>query len=144
MRHNFKNLQRNHPLFIEYCQDGINSFTCNCKNKYFGIFCQFERYDCNSLPCQNGGTCIETFEGFKCDCNSPEFYGSLCQHKVNLCSSSPCDTNGICHQYGNSWQCFCQKGFSGKTCLYEIDECFSIPCLNGGNCVDQKGYRVVF
>ena len=65
---------------------------------------------CDSVTCQNGGTCVG--EG---DCNCPPNYvGGFCQTFV---PSSPCDTvqctNGRTCVNGN---CECPTGFGGPNC----------------------------
>ena len=39
-------------------QDGINMYTCDCPDGYFGVNCETDVDECNSHPCQNGGSCI--------------------------------------------------------------------------------------
>ena len=34
--------------------------------------------ECSSVPCQNGGTCVDQVNGYKCTC-SPGYTGSNCQ-----------------------------------------------------------------
>lgn len=37
------------------------------------------RSPCCSFPCKNGGSCIETCEGYKCDCSGTNHYGKTCK-----------------------------------------------------------------
>lgn len=71
-----------------------------------------------SSPCKNGGTCIDTINGYTCQCN--ELYqGSDCSIPMDPCSSNPCvasnsiscqmQINGTNHNYG----CTCQLGYTG-------------------------------
>lgn len=48
------------------------------KSRYFDT-CVFPDVDeCASVPCQNGGTCIDLVDGFKCIC-PPNWGGTMCQ-----------------------------------------------------------------
>lgn len=38
-------------------QDGIAQYTCSCQPGWEGTKCDAEIDECNSDPCQNGGTC---------------------------------------------------------------------------------------
>ncbi|XP_071057100.1 cubilin-like [Onthophagus taurus] len=42
--------------------------------------------ECNSNPCQNGGTCQDLFDNFMCVC-PPEWEGTSCQTDVNECTN---------------------------------------------------------
>ena len=42
-------------------QDGVNMYTCACEAGYFGLNCETDVNECNSHPCQNGGSCIVSY-----------------------------------------------------------------------------------
>jgi hypothetical protein len=92
--------------------------------------------DCAMNPCQNGGTCFDFVNDYKCYCHAG-FIGRNCEHNVDDCSSNPCDNGGTCHDSVNDFVCTCRPGYTGKDCSQEINECFSSPCMNGGFCIDR-------
>ena len=60
-----------------------------------GQLCEVNINECESSPCQNGGTCIDRVNGFHCDCP----YGYLdyiCSSLINECESNPCQHGGHC------------------------------------------------
>ncbi|KAK9504052.1 hypothetical protein O3M35_010488 [Rhynocoris fuscipes] len=56
---------------------------------------------CESNPCLNGGTCIEGYDGYKCDCRWTAFKGPICADEigVNLRSNSI-----IRYDFQGSWR----------------------------------------
>ena len=57
----------------------------NCLCFYHsGVFCEIEINECLSVPCQNGGTCIDNEGAFTCLC-LPEFSGALCEEIIDQC-----------------------------------------------------------
>lgn len=42
--------------------------TCCCNSGYIGEFCLVEINECDSNPCQNGGTCKDEINGYLCQC----------------------------------------------------------------------------
>ncbi len=78
-------------------------------------------FPCHTVPCQNGGTCVEG----KCKCHGI-WSGLLCQ--TDLCSTVKCQNGGLC--YGG--ECRCQANFKGTYC--EMDACQNVQCQNGGTC----------
>jgi len=42
--------------------------------------------ECLSNPCRNGGTCVDQYNGFHCQC-TPGWQGPLCDQDVNECST---------------------------------------------------------
>ncbi|XP_052828928.1 protein crumbs isoform X1 [Octopus bimaculoides] len=92
--------------------------------------------DCYSYPCQNGGTCVDQDQDYKCTC-LPTFTGRNCD--LNLgdqkCALMPCLNNGTCVNTTNSFVCNCLPGFTGMYCNLNINECETKPCTYG-NCID--------
>lgn len=86
-----------------------------------GSLCEQTLTSCLSVQslCKNNGTCIDTINGYRCQCN--HFYQGIdCTIPIDPCSSNPCiASNSISCQtqinntdYGYS--CTCQSGFTGK------------------------------
>lgn len=70
--------------FIACCfnHDGIKHAKLNSVDDHFTLmswlFAVEDQGKCNSSPCVNGGTCINTGRSYRCDC-SRGFYGRQCQ-----------------------------------------------------------------
>ncbi|XP_060553133.1 fibropellin-1-like [Ruditapes philippinarum] len=88
---------------------------------------------CATNPCNNGGVCEATSNGYNCTC-LPGWTGTNCTTNIDECSSNPC-RYGECHDEVNNYRCTCYPGFTGLNCGTDIDECSSSPCANGV-CVD--------
>ena len=99
---------------------------------------------CVSHSCENGATCIDLPNSYRCDC-PPGYQGIFCQ-------------NGKVHSLFIIY--FLLSFYIVLTCDHEgmefvlvivgiltylssgIMECLSIPCMNGATCVDLiNGYR---
>nr|CAD7441239.1 unnamed protein product [Timema bartmani] len=90
--------------------------------------------ECSSVPCQNGGTCVDLVDGFRCKC-TPEWEGSACQFDADECQDSPCINAYSCQNLVGDYKCKCQKGWAGKNCDHNINDCVG-QCLHGGTCID--------
>ncbi|XP_071510124.1 fibropellin-3-like [Diadema antillarum] len=98
--------------------------------------------DClsESVPCMNGGTCIDLWQNYTCMC-PPGYAGDRCEVDIDECSSSPCMNGATCMDEINAYSCECLPGYDGPLCQNDIDECLSDPCQNGGTCNDLvNGY----
>lgn len=93
--------------------------------------------ECRSSPCQGGGTCINLYHRFMCDC-PPGLMPPLCSTHVT-CADQPCLNNATCTDTNSSFVCNCPKGFFGDRCRWERNLCQSFPCLNGGTCHSHHG-----
>ncbi|XP_036385762.1 protein crumbs homolog 2a [Megalops cyprinoides] len=60
------------------CNDGPWGANCTCTPGYGGDRCEAEADECESNPCQNGGTCLDRFNKFLCLC-APGFFGPNCE-----------------------------------------------------------------
>ncbi|CAF5157240.1 unnamed protein product, partial [Rotaria magnacalcarata] len=76
------------------CNNNNNNNTnyrCSCRAGFTASLCEQTMNYCSSisLPCKNGGTCIDTINGYVCQCGG--FYqGSDCSIPVDPCSNNPC------------------------------------------------------
>lgn len=97
---------------------------------------------CESLPCQNGGVCIdEGNDEFRCECDFG-YAGELCETQTDPCVSDPCANGGTCTSSGDGFECECAEGWTGTTCTEPdtpSDPCDPNPCENGGACSDDGG-----
>ncbi|XP_051928957.1 sushi, nidogen and EGF-like domain-containing protein 1 isoform X1 [Hippocampus zosterae] len=121
---------------IDDCITGNPSFTCSCLSGYTGRRCQINVDECASLPCQNGGTCIDLVNSFSCQC-PPGYTGSLCETDVDECRDGLCLNGALCVQTAANFTCVCLPGYTGVLCQTERDKCNSQPCLNGGQCINH-------
>jgi len=86
-----------------------------------GLTCAQSTSHCSFLtsPCQNGGTCINTINGYSCQCNGL-YQGSDCSIPADPCASDPCLASGAvsCQVTPNGtnygFLCTCQAGHTGK------------------------------
>uniref|UniRef100_A0A673H5Q3 Protein crumbs homolog 2-like n=1 Tax=Sinocyclocheilus rhinocerous TaxID=307959 RepID=A0A673H5Q3_9TELE len=89
---------------------------------------------CRSHPCRRGGTCVDLFNTFGCQCPSG-WEGITCEKETDECVSGPC-LHGKCKDKFNGFDCLCHPGYAGPTCSENIDDCKGSKCKNGGTCVD--------
>ncbi|XP_019627704.1 PREDICTED: uncharacterized protein LOC109472382 isoform X29 [Branchiostoma belcheri] len=94
--------------------------TCTCKSGYLGdglvngTGCS-DINECESNPCQNGGTCTDMVNGYDCRCTQ-EYGGPNCDIEKERCMSTPgrpmarCHVNGYC----NGQRCICNDGYRGN------------------------------
>ncbi len=110
--------------------------------------CEVDLDECESHPCQNGGTCSQSLlpGNYTCECPS-EFEGRNCQDvKVRTCAHLPCLNGGTCRNVesrrdgsDDRYLCDCNTGFRGTDCEIKKDFCqeFSRPCKNGATCISD-------
>ena len=93
-------------------------------------------YDyCDTLPCQNGGTCVNGANGYTCVC-TPEWVGVNCTIP-NACISQPCMNGGVCtpSSVTPAYTCSCNNTcYIGSRCQDMLWDCGLYPCLNEGIC----------
>ena len=86
-----------------------------------GDNCQVNIDECGSDPCQNGGTCQDGENGYRCRCPAG-YEGIYCQLDVSVCreqhandvlllSTTTCQNGGRCLDGpGLDYQCLCPEG----------------------------------
>lgn len=90
--------------------------------------------ECQSNPCQNGGTCEDLYDAYQCHCTS----------NWEVCVTVLCKKEhaGILRE-NNLWR------FQGPNCMTDVNECArflgtDLGCQNGATCRNQPGsYRYV-
>ncbi|KAJ8952596.1 hypothetical protein NQ318_004143 [Aromia moschata] len=90
--------------------------------------------ECASAPCQNGGTCVDLENSFKCNCSSA-WQGTVCQFDADECLTNPCINAISCTNLVGDYLCKCRVGWMGKTCDQNINDCVG-QCQHGATCID--------
>ncbi|XP_077863615.1 uncharacterized protein LOC100367658, partial [Saccoglossus kowalevskii] len=100
------------------CQDGVNSYTCDCISGFEGNNCERSIDDCRPNLCLNGALCVDGLNSFTCSCIAG-FEGEYCQIPIDDCDPNPCQNGGTCVDGLASYTCNCGELFEGVNC--EID-----------------------
>ncbi|VDI11218.1 Hypothetical predicted protein [Mytilus galloprovincialis] len=92
---------------------------------------------CSSLPCLNGGLCINDEEQYYCSCTRG-FSGKNCE--VTPCTGFNCLNGGECEVFNGTFNCSCKSDFTGRFCE-EPKPCLFNPCFHSASCtVSGKTY----
>ena len=90
-----------------------------------GGVCDLDMNECDSNPCANGGTCVDSVtdssippDGYACHC-APGFADGTCNYDYIAAVADSCNIQ------------------LGGSCGIDVDECLSKPCANGGTCSDS-------
>lgn len=142
-------------MHLFYCTSGQLLYIYSVPNKYLNNFFVTDIDECASAPCQNGGTCIDLDNSFKCECPSA-WEGNLCQFGMNFlkiynlyhviiviiflldadeCLNNPCINAISCTNLLGDYHCKCQRGWMGKNCDQNINDCVG-QCQHGATCID--------
>uniref|UniRef100_A0A3Q3DZG9 EGF-like domain-containing protein n=1 Tax=Hippocampus comes TaxID=109280 RepID=A0A3Q3DZG9_HIPCM len=54
---------------------------------FLGAWCEVNIDECISMPCQNGGTCIDEADQYHCVCPNG-FFGPDCETNIDECLST--------------------------------------------------------
>ncbi|XP_058802311.1 cubilin [Phymastichus coffea] len=128
------------------------------ENKVRTITTKLRINECNSDPCQNGGTCIDLYDSFSCHC-PPEWEGDHCTVDVNECERlagkpSGCQNGATCVNALGTFSCTCAQGWHGYLCTTQksacdqsndVDLCGNGVCLKnnsplGYTCICKLGW----
>ena len=120
------------------CSNEGNDFVCECTAGFSGEQCETDIDECESSPCENGGSCSDAVNGFVCSC-SVDFSGPTCESEVVFCREDSCLNGATCNEESGGFSCLCTPGFAGSDCSENINECDLNPCFNNATCTDTVG-----
>lgn len=101
------------------CEEGDDGPLCKCR-AFAGEYCEYDLNECDSSPCQNGGTCINEIGSFHCICPS-NVTGTYC---ANLIYNTPISTTF----YNITWEELIYFGIGAAALLLLIILCVSCRC----------------
>ncbi|KAJ1171830.1 hypothetical protein NDU88_003688 [Pleurodeles waltl] len=100
-------------------------YVCHCRPGFTGIHCEEDVNECDTRPCQHGGTCENLPGSYTCHCpvegQEGIFYGgSNCTDILVGCTQDKCKNSGVCFphlQHGeHGYTCRCIPGYTGPNC----------------------------
>ncbi|XP_050535178.1 cubilin [Daktulosphaira vitifoliae] len=109
--------------------------------------------ECLSNPCLNGGTCLDQYNGFQCNCPQ-NWQGRLCEVDVDECArflqtDLGCQNGAECKNTPGSYECHCAPNWYGLHCTRKKNDCNAVTsqelCGNGV-CINQPtslGYTCI-
>ncbi|KAJ8727242.1 hypothetical protein PYW08_015639 [Mythimna loreyi] len=83
--------------------------------------------ECESHPCEHGGTCLNLVNGYHCLCPS-NWEGRDCDVDVNECRNFAgtdlgCQNGATCINRPGSYECLCKSGWFGLHCTRKAKDC---------------------
>lgn len=83
--------------------------------------------ECQSQPCEHGGTCLNLVNGYHCLCPS-NWEGRDCDVDVNECRNFAgtdlgCQNGATCINRPGSYECLCKSGWFGLHCTRKAKDC---------------------
>lgn len=87
----------------------------------------FVKGECESDPCQHGGTCLNLVDGHHCLCPS-NWEGKDCDIDVNECRNFAgtdlgCQNGAMCINRPGAYECLCRSGWFGLHCTRKAKDC---------------------
>ncbi|XP_018420048.1 PREDICTED: protein crumbs homolog 1 [Nanorana parkeri] len=107
-------------------EEQFSGYICKCGRGLSGVHCEQDINECESNPCQNGGTCENLNGTYTCHCPTIKdprghyYGGSDCTEKLRGCEKQTCYNGGSCVPYmmdgKHHHTCLCPAGFRGPDC----------------------------
>ena len=95
--------------------DLVEDFRCSCALGFEGKFCEINRNDCESNPCEGAESyCYDLVNNYECKCQAG-LEGRNCELNVDECALGPCH-HGTCQDGIGDYTCHCKPGYSGRNC----------------------------
>ncbi|XP_050362534.1 cubilin-like [Nymphalis io] len=96
-------------------------------NRLLNLLSNKRKNECQSHPCENGGTCLNLVNGYHCLCPS-NWKGTNCDEDVNECRNFAgtdlgCQNGATCINLPGSYQCVCKPGWYGIDCTRTAKNC---------------------
>ena len=88
-----------------------STYLCQCPPRYTGHNCESYIPLCDSGPCQNNATCVdsEQTQTFHCKCDEG-FVGTFCETDVDYCADNNCTNDSVCTDGKTAYTCECVLG----------------------------------
>uniref|UniRef100_A0A3P8T7V9 Crumbs cell polarity complex component 2b n=1 Tax=Amphiprion percula TaxID=161767 RepID=A0A3P8T7V9_AMPPE len=115
-------------------------FICHCLQGFTGDNCSVNVDECESAPCQHGGSCQDLVNSYQCVCPDG-FTGVHCEVDIDECDSRPCQNGATCEDAANSYWCHCsppepgQEPWGGRDCDVRLVGCQQHQCQHQAGCV---------
>ncbi|KAK2144130.1 hypothetical protein LSH36_782g01017 [Paralvinella palmiformis] len=104
----------------------IRTSTVEYPNSYTTrIIDEDNNYNCSTVQCQNGGTCVAKAGGYSCIC-APQYQGIRCEIEtdttqreegnIDQCLNIQCRNDGTCVSTSGGYSCVCSPQFQGFHC----------------------------
>jgi Notch-like protein len=78
-----------------------------CSTHDTGTLCEINIDECASSPCQNGATCEDKINSYRCNC-APGYTGTHCETEIDECALyQPCQHGGTCTDLIANYSCAC-------------------------------------
>ncbi|XP_059839511.1 protein crumbs homolog 1 [Hypanus sabinus] len=121
------------PVVFSY--ERASGYICKCQHGFTGSHCEMDVNECELSPCQNGGTCQNTLEGYICHCPTGSeqeiFYGGQnCTDILTGCKNHECQNKATCIPYvidsQHRYHCRCANGYIGLKCQLSTTFSFAV------------------
>ncbi|XP_064644652.1 cubilin-like [Lineus longissimus] len=113
------------------------------ETKVSNLWNKLSSNECQNQPCQNGGTCVDLYNGYICQC--PDAWeGKTCNTDVNECARFAgtdlgCQNGATCRNTRGGYTCTCTADWFGVHCTTRHDDCSGasqMELCGHGTCVD--------